>query len=280
MCDETEAEFESWLIHEHGMEGFGRWTRLQQIVAKTMNRTPRCSAAYPVSEWARFLAAKANKLETYLKSLEDQGQISLKRTGNILEIEVPNLLKKRDEYTSKSGHSPEFVPSDSGVSPGPDIYISSVSKESSLQENEKEDSSSTREIEILADPDFEAAVAEYNAIAEEWGKPKLTPKRTKRIRGKVLKARDEIRKEYPDFTMAEALRRVRDQGDFFLGWPAWDLEWFAGQKRGRYNAEKVWNRLYRRGPPSTSSPLPFLTSNRQPPTRGKYDDFFDPPSES
>lgn len=98
---------------------------------------------------------------------------------------------------------------------------------------------------FAADADVRTAEAEYSEIAQEWGKPKITPSRSKRIALKLLKARDAIRREIPAFTMTEAVRRLRDQSDFFLDWTAWDLEWFAGEKRGRHNAEKVWSFAYR-----------------------------------
>lgn len=94
------------------------------------------------------------------------------------------------------------------------------------------------------DDDITAAIAEYRAIAVDFSKAALSEKRAARLAPKLAEVRKKIQAEHPKFTMFDAIASIREQADFFTGWAAWDLEWFIGTKKGRFNAEKTWLRMY------------------------------------
>lgn len=112
MTDASDDEFLVQLESEFGLEGYARWWKLLEAVASHMDGTKRTSAAYPWSKWCLILRAKREKLGRFLEHLANQHRINLKQTGDILEISVPKLLKFRDEYSRKSGHSPDKVAPD------------------------------------------------------------------------------------------------------------------------------------------------------------------------
>ena len=81
-----------------GLEGYARWFKLLEKVASEMKKPGQCSASYPWKKWQTFLGGKRKKLETFLKHLENQRKITLKPTGDVLEIFIPKLLEIKDNY--------------------------------------------------------------------------------------------------------------------------------------------------------------------------------------
>lgn len=101
----TEGQFIAALEDKFGLEGYARYFKLLEIVALKMEDDDDFSATYPMEKWRTFLKAKQNKLDSFLVYLENQRQINLKRTGNLLTIEIPKMLELRDEYTRKKTES-------------------------------------------------------------------------------------------------------------------------------------------------------------------------------
>lgn len=87
------------LIDEEGFAGYGRWNRLLEIVAFKMDETNRCHVEYSPQKWCSLLKLKQKKLLSFLELTENQLKTKVKRTKNKIRIEIPNLLKKRDNYT-------------------------------------------------------------------------------------------------------------------------------------------------------------------------------------
>lgn len=110
MTDASEDEFVVELESLFGLEGYARWFKLLEVIARQMDQSSKCSVAYPWSKWQTFLKGKRKKLETFLEHSQNKQKIFLKQNGNILEISCPKLLKLRDEYSRKSGHTPDTCP--------------------------------------------------------------------------------------------------------------------------------------------------------------------------
>ncbi len=104
-------------MEEQGWEGYGRWMRLLEVVASKMDGSDRCHAEYPVNKWCEILGFYHRKsLESflnltvmYLKCTVNVQPMSGKYKRDVITISIPNLLKKRDEYSKKSGQNPERV---------------------------------------------------------------------------------------------------------------------------------------------------------------------------
>ena len=87
------------LIEAEGFAGYGRWMRLLEIVAFKMDESNRCHAEYSIKKWCSLLGLKQKKLTSFLKLTENQLKTKVVCFENIIKIEIPNLLKKRDNYT-------------------------------------------------------------------------------------------------------------------------------------------------------------------------------------
>jgi hypothetical protein len=104
-CQNSESL--SYLLSVEGFSGYGRWFRLLEIVAARMDKTDICHAEYPIGKWCSLLGLKQKKLISFLELTENQLKTNIKRSGNIIRIEIPNLLILRDEYSAKSGQTPD-----------------------------------------------------------------------------------------------------------------------------------------------------------------------------
>lgn len=110
MTSANRDEFIDDILDEFGLEGYARWWLILETIADQMDGSNRCGVTYSWVKWQSILRGKRNKLETFLKRLENVSGMNLKQTGNKLEINYPKLLIIRDEYSRKSGHTPGQSP--------------------------------------------------------------------------------------------------------------------------------------------------------------------------
>jgi hypothetical protein len=109
------------LLDSAGAEGYGYYWIVCEIVAEAMDKTDRCSLSHSDAEWARQLRTTRPKVSKLLANLSAIGLMEVSEVRNSLgkkiEVRIPKLLKYRDEYSKKSGHSPDTLPTDSGQTP-------------------------------------------------------------------------------------------------------------------------------------------------------------------
>jgi len=155
----------------------------------------------------------------------------------------------------------------------------------SEREKEKErEKSSTSLSDSVPEPDVTVskledltvlAIGSYNGLAGKWGKPKISPKRAKKLARRIAECDKAMRDQDPDFSFDRLLARVEQQADFFRQrWQAWDLEWFIETTRGEFiHALRTWSFAYAQGdrsPPRSSHQSPAAAN------RGTYDEFKPP----
>lgn len=100
----------SRLLDSSGLAGYGGWWILLEIIAGEMGKQDqKCSAEHSLAQWSRFLRCHPNQAKSYLKSMQSAGLVDLEIFESRYRVSVPNLLKYRDEYARKSGHTPESV---------------------------------------------------------------------------------------------------------------------------------------------------------------------------
>jgi hypothetical protein len=99
----------SYLISVSGFAGYGRWFRVLEIVASKMDKSDRCHAEYPIQKWCSLLGLKQKKLISFLELTENKLKTKVVYSGNIIRIEIPNLLNKRDEYSNRSGQNRDNI---------------------------------------------------------------------------------------------------------------------------------------------------------------------------
>ena len=100
----------SKLLEEAGLEGYGFWWRLLEVIAEQMTPgSAKCAVTYSLSKWSRELGCHHHTVGKYLATLEVAGLVTVNKGESTITVTITNLLKYRDEYSRKSGQSPDSV---------------------------------------------------------------------------------------------------------------------------------------------------------------------------
>lgn len=110
MSASADDEKISKLEDKAGLEGYGFYWRMLEIIARDMDGTSRCHVTYSATKWGRQANISTKKFLMLLRCCSDVGLMSFCRSGDEYMIKIPNLLKYKDEYTKKvrtnSGQAP------------------------------------------------------------------------------------------------------------------------------------------------------------------------------
>lgn len=92
---------------EFGFEGVGWWYTILEMIAEKMDGSDKCSIELPLQNWCRTLETKPKKFRSYLILLSQKCKTSSSETEQngitYVSVSIPNLLKKRDEHTTRLG---------------------------------------------------------------------------------------------------------------------------------------------------------------------------------
>lgn len=103
------------LIAKGGLASYGLFWAVLEIVAEQMDGPdPACSVCYPVSVWSQLLLIRGSHVFSTLSTLAVTGVLTVERDGVDIRVTNRKLLKYRDEYSRKSGHSPDKRRTNSG----------------------------------------------------------------------------------------------------------------------------------------------------------------------
>lgn len=105
----------SALIDKCGMEGYGFYWAVLEIVANVMDKTDRCEVTYSLTTWSSMLLLHHHKVRYLLGNAEVTGLMSVRCVGSNWTVKIPNLLKYRDEWASRKSSTRELLGSNSGV---------------------------------------------------------------------------------------------------------------------------------------------------------------------
>jgi hypothetical protein len=111
--DAIHSEKLTRLVNEFGFQGYGHFWRIMEIVAERMDGSDRFHAELPEKEWLRLLSIRRPLFHRYLaviQSLFDNWRITTDKQSLLVRIEIPNLLDKRDNYTSDLQASSKKLP--------------------------------------------------------------------------------------------------------------------------------------------------------------------------
>jgi len=267
MTDASDDEFIAAVESRFGLEGYARWWKLLEAVAKQTKKSNRPEATYSWPRWEAILHGRRKQLREFLSGLVELSgsngvatgllgvsnevargfvpRIYINDTGELLTVGVPKLLKFRDEYSQKSGQAQESIPSDSGAardsvraSASPSVSVSVVDH---LKEPEEEKQETTSRGTRVPEPFV--VTPDMRSWAEE-NLPGLDV--------------DVATSEFVDFWRAVPGPRGRK-----LDWPA---TWRNSLRRSH---------RMQRLPPARAAPAQRSLTDDQP-TRGKYDDYVPP----
>lgn len=91
-------------------EGYGFYWCLIEIVASSIEKgSQKSSVTYPLTSWSRMLYCHHHTVGKYIGKLEVTHLVTCKWSEGNLTVDIPNLLKYRDEYSRKSGQDQETV---------------------------------------------------------------------------------------------------------------------------------------------------------------------------
>ncbi len=135
------------VVDELGLEGYGFWWRILEIIATQLDENSITSCEYSSKKWGSFFNFSAKKFEKFVKVFQNSGILQAEFFKNSIRISMPNLLKYRDEWTKKkaknSGETPDKLrrkESDIESDIEEDIKNPPISPASGGQEGAKENS--------------------------------------------------------------------------------------------------------------------------------------------
>lgn len=100
MADARDDDFIEWLEENYGFEGTGRWWRILEIIAGSMDKNSNDpSATHSWKKWQILLRGKRSQLTGYLLAMRLRGKIEVVETGNEMKITCKNILKMRDNHS-------------------------------------------------------------------------------------------------------------------------------------------------------------------------------------
>ena len=98
------------LIELGGHAAYGLWWMVLETVAGAMAKDgQKCSLTYPISKWATCLSLRGSLVMSSLSRLAVTSLVTIERHGTDVTVTIPNLLKYRDEWSSRSGVAPESL---------------------------------------------------------------------------------------------------------------------------------------------------------------------------
>ena len=115
MTASADDEKLSRLKDEYGLEGYGFWWSVTEVVAaKLGDDETETFAEFSPKKWGNSLGISPKKFRMLAEFCANLGLFSVEFSENLIRIDMPNILKFRDEYTErqhkKSGQNRDKLP--------------------------------------------------------------------------------------------------------------------------------------------------------------------------
>lgn len=89
------------LCDEYGLEGYGFWWKVVEIVAEKITENDETSVTFSAKFWGNSLGISPKKFQKMAEFCANIGLFSIKFSENSITVDMPNILKFRDEYTER-----------------------------------------------------------------------------------------------------------------------------------------------------------------------------------
>lgn len=278
MTASADDEKLSRLKDEFGLEGYGFWWSVAEIVAAKVGRDAKTAVEFSPKKWGNSLGISPKKFRLLAEFCADIGLFAAEFADNAIRIDMPNILKYRDEWTERqhknAGAAREKLP-DRARAPDPDPetenkttpQAAAGNKECARKQNapqaERSDFSDVpgmefQELRELYDREAKpeaplAGFAEYKALRASRSWPGM---------GRITQGIDRLKRE--------------------------DAEWQAGFAPGlaKFLRERQWDkqptlpragRALPQGPPAQQSLSPAEVARRKAEGEKMLDTLFAPP---
>ena len=82
-----------------GLEGYGFYFKMLELVAESVDQTDRFEVTYSISRWGRQVNISSKKWLYLSQCCADVGLMLVCRCNDDVTVKIPNLLKHRDNHT-------------------------------------------------------------------------------------------------------------------------------------------------------------------------------------
>ena len=123
MCNSNRDEKLSELMDEFGLEGYGFYWLVIELIGEQLNEKNKTYLSYSPNKWKRISGVSSQKLRVLLEFLKNRELFLIENTKVLITIDCPNLLKFRDEYTERASKSRDKVGTKSGQKPEQDTEL-------------------------------------------------------------------------------------------------------------------------------------------------------------
>lgn len=100
----------SAVVDELGMEGYGFWWRILEVVAEKMDENGEYSVSFSPKKWGNFFGFSAKKFENFAGIFQKNRIFDVEFSENQVMVSIPNLLKYRDEWSRKKARNSGVAP--------------------------------------------------------------------------------------------------------------------------------------------------------------------------
>jgi hypothetical protein len=167
--DEKLAE----VIDIHGAEGYGIYWIILEKIAFLMDGSNRTCARYSVKKWAKFCGKSPKVLKKFLETFQKLSLFNVEiceKNSDFLQIDCPNLLKYRDEYSKKSRQTPDNKRIESGQTPDQETETETETEKDIPQNEFEEEVYQTKKGKKLKGKRLESFMQFWEAFNYKKGK--------------------------------------------------------------------------------------------------------------
>ena len=98
MVSSYDDEKLSAIIDELGMEGYGFYWRMLEIVAEKLDAKGETYCQFSAKKWGNFFQFSPKKFQKFVRILAEKRLIFVETTEKLIKVDIPNLLKYQDNY--------------------------------------------------------------------------------------------------------------------------------------------------------------------------------------
>ena len=100
----------SAMMDELGMEGYGFWWRILEVIAEQMDETGNCFCTFSAKKWGNFFGFSAKKFRNFVGIFQNLKIFEVEFSGNAITVTIPNLLKYKDDWSRKKARNSGVTP--------------------------------------------------------------------------------------------------------------------------------------------------------------------------
>lgn len=89
----------SRFVNQHGLEGYGFWWKLLEIVASQTENNEPAICTYNIKRWSNLFGVSSRKYVKLATFLDQVGLIKMSIQDKMISVEIPLLYELKEEST-------------------------------------------------------------------------------------------------------------------------------------------------------------------------------------